>query len=36
MDSMCSAGPLMSAKRKGIAAFALKSRLPSMYASKKL
>ena len=31
MDSTCSRGPLMSANRKRIAGFALKSRLPSMY-----
>ena len=32
---MCSAGPLMRANGKRIAGFALKSRLPSMYATEK-
>ena len=31
MDSTCISGPLMTANRKRIAGFALKSRLPSMY-----
>ena len=34
MDSMCPRGPLMSANRKRIVGFALKSRLPSMYSSR--
>ena len=34
MDSTCSAGALMTANRKRIADFALKSRLPSVYSSR--
>ena len=34
MDSMCSGGALMTANRKRIVDFALKSRLPSMYSNR--
>ena len=36
MDSKCSGGPLMRANQKRIADFAIKSRLPSMYADRVL